>query len=171
MPDYVPISPQAAVFHSGWAEIAGGLAVIPPSTRKLARWWLIVLLVAVFPANVHMAVSPEQIKGLDLRSRAALGALGAAAAPARRDHLGLARNRRLTLRAGLRSSPTSRRRAALRLDASTVVSFASASVRARARWSPCSLAPPLPGARSLPSSSTAISCVAGVEVSGFPSSA
>lgn len=66
VPAYVPISPQAAVFHSGWAEIAGGLAVIPPSTRRLARWWLIVLLVAVFPANVHMAVSPERIEGLDL---------------------------------------------------------------------------------------------------------
>ena len=67
VPGYIPISPHAAVFHSGWAEIAGGLAVIPPSTRNLARWWLIVLLVAVFPANVHMAVNPEQIKGLDLR--------------------------------------------------------------------------------------------------------
>ena len=66
VPDYVPISPEAAVFHSGWGEIVGGLAVIPPSTRKLARWWLIALLVAVFPANVHMAVAPEQIRGLDL---------------------------------------------------------------------------------------------------------
>jgi uncharacterized membrane protein len=66
VPDYVPISPEAAVFHSGRGEIAGGLAVIPPATRKLARWWLIVLLVAVFPANVHMAVSPEQVRGLDL---------------------------------------------------------------------------------------------------------
>jgi uncharacterized membrane protein len=66
VPDYVPIGPEAAVFHSGWAEIAGGLAVISPSTRKLARWWLIALLVAVFPANVHMAVRPEQIHGLDL---------------------------------------------------------------------------------------------------------
>jgi uncharacterized membrane protein len=66
VPDYVPISPRGAVFYSGLGEIAGGLAVIPPSTRRLARWWLIVLLVAVFPANVHMAVNPEEIKGLDL---------------------------------------------------------------------------------------------------------
>ena len=27
---------------------------------------LLALLLAVFPANVHMAVSPEQVKGLDL---------------------------------------------------------------------------------------------------------
>lgn len=66
VPGYVPISAEAAVFHSGWAEMAGGLAVIPPATRRLARWWLIALLVAVFPANVHMAVNPAQIKGLDL---------------------------------------------------------------------------------------------------------
>ena len=67
VPDYVPMSPEAAVFHSGWAELAGGIAVIPPATRSFARWWLIGLLLAVFPANVHMAVSPEQIRGLDVR--------------------------------------------------------------------------------------------------------
>ena len=66
VPGYVPISPRDAVLYSGIAELAGGLAVIPPATRSLARWWLIGLLVAVFPANVHMAVSPEEIRGLDL---------------------------------------------------------------------------------------------------------
>jgi uncharacterized membrane protein len=66
VPDYAPISPRDAVVYSGVAEIAGALAVIPPATRGLARWWLIGLLIAVFPANVHMAVNPEQIKGLDL---------------------------------------------------------------------------------------------------------
>ena len=35
VPGYVPISPEAAVFHSGWAEIAGGLAVIPPRRANL----------------------------------------------------------------------------------------------------------------------------------------
>lgn len=52
---------------SGAAEIAGGLAVLHPATRRLGRWWLLALLVAVFPANVHMAVNPEQVPGLDLR--------------------------------------------------------------------------------------------------------
>ena len=66
VPEYVPISARDAVVYSGYAEIAGALAVIPPATRGLARWWLIALLVAVFPANVHMAVNPEQIRGLDL---------------------------------------------------------------------------------------------------------
>lgn len=67
VPDYVPMSPEAAVFHSGWAELAGGIAVIAPATRGVARWWLIGLLLAVFPANVHMAIKPEEIRGLDLR--------------------------------------------------------------------------------------------------------
>jgi uncharacterized membrane protein len=66
VPEYVRISPRKAVLYSGIGEIAGGLAVIPAPTRRLARWWLITLLLAVFPANVHMAVNPEQIKGLDL---------------------------------------------------------------------------------------------------------
>ena len=57
---------REAVAVSGVAEIAGGLAVLHPRTRGIARWWLLALLLAVFPANVHMAVNPEQIKGLDL---------------------------------------------------------------------------------------------------------
>lgn len=52
---------------SGAAEIASGLAVLHPATRRAGRWWLLALLVAVFPANVHMAVSPEQVPGLDLK--------------------------------------------------------------------------------------------------------
>jgi uncharacterized membrane protein len=67
VPAYVRIPPREAVAISGVAEILGGLAVIPPSTRRpFARWWLIALLLAVFPANVHMAIRPEQVKGLDL---------------------------------------------------------------------------------------------------------
>ena len=34
------------------------LAGDPAATRRLGRWWLLGLLVAVFPANVHMASSP-----------------------------------------------------------------------------------------------------------------
>jgi uncharacterized membrane protein len=65
MPRWIPYHREAVVV-SGIAEIAGGAAVLPRRTRRLARWWLLALLVAVFPANVHMAVNPEQVKGLDL---------------------------------------------------------------------------------------------------------
>ena len=60
VPDYVPISSRNAVRWSGYAELAGGLMAIPRPTRRLARWWLIGLLIAVFPANVHMALHPEE---------------------------------------------------------------------------------------------------------------
>jgi uncharacterized membrane protein len=57
---------REAVLVSGLAELAGGAAVAHPRTRRFGRWWLLGLLVAVFPANVHMAVNPEQVRGLDL---------------------------------------------------------------------------------------------------------
>jgi uncharacterized membrane protein len=57
---------REAVIVSGIAEIAGAAAVVPAPTRRLARWWLIGVLAAVFPANIHMAVHPEQVRGLDL---------------------------------------------------------------------------------------------------------
>ena len=60
MPDYVPAHKEM-VRWSGIAEIVGGLAVIPAATRRpFARWWLIGVLTAVFPANVHMALHPER---------------------------------------------------------------------------------------------------------------
>ena len=37
-----------------------------PHRAASRRWWLLALLAAVFPANVHMAVNPEQVRGLDL---------------------------------------------------------------------------------------------------------
>jgi uncharacterized membrane protein len=64
VPPGVPAHEAVAV--SGVAEIVGGLAVLHPRTRRFARWWLLGLLLAIFPANIHMAVSPEEIKGLDL---------------------------------------------------------------------------------------------------------
>lgn len=57
---------REVVIVSGIAEIAGAAAVLHPASRRLGRWWLLALLVAVFPANIHMAVNPEQIRGLDL---------------------------------------------------------------------------------------------------------
>jgi len=45
---------------AGVAELAGGLAVLPPSTRRAARWWLLATLLAVYPANIHMALRPQK---------------------------------------------------------------------------------------------------------------
>jgi len=45
------------VVASGIAEIAGGVAVLPDRTRRWARWWLLATLVAVYPANINMAIN------------------------------------------------------------------------------------------------------------------
>ncbi len=45
---------------SGVAEIAGGLGVLAPRTRRLAGLWLLVVLAVVFPANLHMARNPKE---------------------------------------------------------------------------------------------------------------
>jgi uncharacterized membrane protein len=53
---------RESVLVSGAAEIAGAAGVLAPATRPLARWWLLALLVALFPANVHMALNPQQYR-------------------------------------------------------------------------------------------------------------
>jgi uncharacterized membrane protein len=58
MPRYVP-APAAMVYASGVAEIAGGAGLLRPQQRRLAGWWLIATLIAVFPANLHMALHPD----------------------------------------------------------------------------------------------------------------
>jgi len=49
-------NPRALVFLSGFFEVVGGIGLLIPQTQVLAAWGLIALLVAVFPANVNMAV-------------------------------------------------------------------------------------------------------------------
>jgi uncharacterized membrane protein len=56
--------PEALVWISGVFEILLGLALIPESTRRLAGWGLVALYLAVFPANVYMAVANVRIGGL-----------------------------------------------------------------------------------------------------------
>jgi uncharacterized membrane protein len=59
VPPYLP-APDALVFLSGVAEVGGGLGLMLPATRKRAGCWLIATLVAIFPANLHMAMNPER---------------------------------------------------------------------------------------------------------------
>lgn len=52
-------SPALLVVISGVAEIAGGIGVFIARTRKAAGIGLVLLLLAVFPANIYMAQHPE----------------------------------------------------------------------------------------------------------------
>jgi uncharacterized membrane protein len=58
MPPYLPWH-LALVYASGVAEVAIGVGALPPRTRRLAGFGAIALLLAVFPANLHMAMHPE----------------------------------------------------------------------------------------------------------------
>jgi uncharacterized membrane protein len=55
MPPWLPLK-AAANLISGAAEIAGGIGLLIPSLRRPAAWGLIALLIAVFPANIQVAV-------------------------------------------------------------------------------------------------------------------
>jgi uncharacterized membrane protein len=49
--------PLALVYVSGVAEIAGGVGILVPRVRRAAGIGLIALYVAVFPANLNMALN------------------------------------------------------------------------------------------------------------------
>ncbi|MFY9487681.1 MAG: DoxX family protein [Solirubrobacterales bacterium] len=55
-------NPKLLVYISGVAELAGALGVLIPQTRRLAGKGLTALLLAVFPANINMAVNAERFK-------------------------------------------------------------------------------------------------------------
>jgi uncharacterized membrane protein len=63
MPPYLP-HPLALLHVSGVAEIAGGLGLLVQQTRRAAAWGLVALLVAVWPANLYMAMSHVGLPGV-----------------------------------------------------------------------------------------------------------
>jgi uncharacterized membrane protein len=58
MPPYVPAH-ALLVQISGVFEMLGGIGLIVPATRRFSAFGLIALLIAVFPANIQMALHPE----------------------------------------------------------------------------------------------------------------
>jgi len=61
VPPYLP-RPREIVYVSGVAEIVGGLATMHPATRRAGSLWSIATLLAIFPANVHMAIEAERFE-------------------------------------------------------------------------------------------------------------
>ena len=60
VPPYLPW-PEALVYISGVSEILLGTLLMFPRTARLAGWGFIALLLAVFPANIHMAMNPDLV--------------------------------------------------------------------------------------------------------------
>ena len=63
MPPYLP-DPVVLVQVSGVAEILGGVGLMIPMTRRAAAWGLVALLLAVWPANIQMAVDHARWAGI-----------------------------------------------------------------------------------------------------------
>ncbi len=70
VPSFLP-APLALVLVSGVCEVLGGLGLLIPRTRRLASIGLVLLYIAVFPANVNMAMhaSEQTIPALLLWTR------------------------------------------------------------------------------------------------------
>jgi uncharacterized membrane protein len=66
MPPWIPLH-REAVLVSGLGEVVGGAALLDRRTARFGFWWLTLLLVAVFPANVYMATDPEKIPWVSRR--------------------------------------------------------------------------------------------------------
>lgn len=52
-------APLVLVWVSGFFEVAGGAGLLIPRTRRAAGIGLVLLYIAVFPANINMCLHPE----------------------------------------------------------------------------------------------------------------
>ncbi len=56
--------PFELVYISGFFEILGGIGLLIPFVSIAAAWGLIALFIAVFPANINMAINSIPIEGI-----------------------------------------------------------------------------------------------------------
>ncbi len=52
-------APLVLVLVSGFVEVLGGVGLLVPRVRRAASFGLVLLYLAVFPANINMALHPE----------------------------------------------------------------------------------------------------------------
>ncbi len=63
MPAYLPFHTEL-VYLSGAVELFGALLILLPVTRYMGAILLILLCIAVFPANLHMALNAGQFSSI-----------------------------------------------------------------------------------------------------------
>jgi uncharacterized membrane protein len=63
MPPFLP-APEFLIYLSGFFEVLGGLGLLSVKTKRAAAIGLILLLLAVFPANIYVAVNHVQLGGV-----------------------------------------------------------------------------------------------------------
>lgn len=59
IPDYLSYHKELVII-SGIFELLGAIGILVPKTRRFAAYGLILLVIAVFPANINMALHPEK---------------------------------------------------------------------------------------------------------------
>ncbi len=65
VPPWVPGTPKLINRAAGVAELVGAALALVPGAERPARRYLTLLLLAVYPANIHMAVRPQDIRGAE----------------------------------------------------------------------------------------------------------
>lgn len=63
MPPFIP-APLLMIYVSGFLEILGGIGLFLPPMKRWAALGLIALLIAVFPANIYVALNNVQLGGV-----------------------------------------------------------------------------------------------------------
>jgi uncharacterized membrane protein len=63
VPPLLP-APALLVFLSGAIEILLGIGLLLPSLRQISAWGLVILFIAVYPANLNMAINHIEIQGI-----------------------------------------------------------------------------------------------------------
>jgi len=63
VPDFLPYH-RALVYISGCLEVLGGIGLLIPRVSRFAAWLLVVLYIAVFPANLYQAVNNIEVAAL-----------------------------------------------------------------------------------------------------------
>ncbi len=63
VPPFIP-EPEAMVYISGVFEIFGAIGLLTLRYQRLAASGLVLLLIAVLPANIYMAVNNIQLGGI-----------------------------------------------------------------------------------------------------------
>lgn len=56
IPPWLPYH-SAINYVSGLCEIILGILLIPQTTRSIAAWLIIILLIVIFPANIQMTIN------------------------------------------------------------------------------------------------------------------
>ena len=68
VPPYLPF-PLFLVYLTGLMEIAGGLGIIYPETRIMAGRFMVLFLLAVYPANFYMWTNDVPFNGTRLTTK------------------------------------------------------------------------------------------------------